>query len=101
MARTPQQETRLNIRQEPLGEKASYLQWEVRISTMPESSWPTQKECHGLQCTFLVLFWYFFVLVGFVCFYLGVGCLKERKYMRLGGLGGKEDLEGDRGLERM
>lgn len=43
----------------------------------------------------------FFVLVGFVCFYLGVGCLKERKYMRLGGLGGKEDLEGDRALERI
>lgn len=43
----------------------------------------------------------FFVLVGFVCFYLGVGCLKKRKYMRLCGLEGKEDLEEDRGLEKI
>lgn len=43
----------------------------------------------------------FFVLVGSVCSYSGVGCLKKRKYMRLYGLEGKEDLEGDRGLERI
>ena len=43
----------------------------------------------------------FFILVGSACFYSGVGCLKKKKYMRLCGLEGKEDLEGDRGLERI